>query len=254
MSISRFFLSLLAGVALVSGLSAAEDRNPANHRIHDPDRPQPPVVDPGPETAPAPATSDAIVLFDGTDLDEWQAPDGSEPRWKVVDGSVQVVPGAGDIQTKRTFGDVQAHIEYKAYPDSPGSGQSRSNSGIFFGPYEVQLLDSYENETYADGMNASIYGQYPPLVNASRPPGEWQTYDIVFRAPSFEEDGTVREPARITLFHNGVLVQDNEKPVGPTSHGRRTPYGAHGKVPVQLQDHRDDPVHFRNIWVREVTE
>ncbi len=246
-------LALTLTLAAVNGVFAAgEDRNPLNHEIHDPDRPQPPVVDPGPAGPPVPAPSDAVVLFDGSGFDDWEAMDGSEAGWELVDGLMQVVPGAGDIRTKRTFGDIQLHVEFKTYPDSPGSGQSRSNSGVFIGPYEVQVLDSYENETYPDGMNASIYGQYPPLVNASRPPGEWQFYDIVYRAPEFDEDGEVARPARLTVFHNNVLVQDNEELVGPTSHRQRQSYSPHGDVPIRLQDHRDDPIHFRNIWLREL--
>jgi hypothetical protein len=247
-----FIAAAAAGVAAASNLFGSGDRSPQNHAIHDPDRPQPPVVDPGPAGPPAPAPSDAIVLFDGSGLDEWRAPDGSAAGWRVIDGKLQVVPRAGDIHTARLFGDVQLHVEFKTYVDSPGEDQRRSNSGVFFGPYEVQVLDSYRNETYPDGMVASIYGQYPPLVNAARPPGEWQTFDIVFRAPVFGETGEVLQPARMTVFHNGVLVQDNEELIGPTSHGERKPYRAHGPLPIRLQDHRDDPIHFRNIWVREL--
>jgi hypothetical protein len=252
----RFHSSLIAlaavACAFTSGLFGAEERSPLSHRIHDPNRPQPPVVDPGPPGPPQPAPSDAIVLFDGSGLDEWRAANGGEPRWKVVDGNLQVVPGAGDIRTERTFGDIQLHVEFMTDPDSPRRGQSRSNSGVFIGPYEVQVLDSYENETYPDGMVASIYGQYPPLVNAARPAGQWQSFDIVYRAPRFGKEGQVLRPARITVFHNGVLVQDNEELVGPTSHARRQPYHPHGYVAISLQDHRDDPILFRNIWVRDL--
>lgn len=241
-------ITLTAG----GGLFAAEDRSPRNHRIHDEDRQQPPVVDPGAAGPPAPAPSDAIVLFDGSGLDAWRAKEGAEPEWKISDGNLQVVPGAGDIQTDRTFGDIQLHVEFRTDPESSGSGQHRSNSGVFFGPYEIQILDSHENKTYPDGMAAAIYGQYPPLVNASRPAGQWQTLDIVYRAPEFDEDGEVTSPTRITIFHNGVLVQDNEELIGPTSHILRRSYQAHGDVPIILQDHRDDPVEFRNIWVREL--
>lgn len=247
----HYALVVLAGAAGLAATAWAE-RSPLKNKIHDMERPQPPVVDPGPAGPPLPAPSDAIVLFDGSGFDEWQGPKESKPRWKRVDGTMQVVPGAGNIQTKRAFGDLQLHIEFKTYPDSPGSSQSRSNSGVFIGPYEVQVLDSYENKTYPDGMAGAIYGQYPPLVNASRPPGEWQTFEIIYRAPQFGAKGKVEKRARITVFHNGVLVQDNEELVGPTSHSRRQSYQPHGDVPIELQDHRDDPIHFRNIWVREL--
>lgn len=249
-----FLSSLIATAVLVAGLSlfGSEGRSPLNHEIHDRDRPKPPVVDPGPAAPPTPAPSDAIVLFDGSGLEEWRAMGGSEPRWKVVEGALRVVPWAGDIRTERAFGDIQLHVEFKTNPNSPRRDQGRSNSGVFIGPYEIQVLDSFENETYADGMVASIYGQYPPLVNAARPPGEWQTFDIVYRAPKFGDGDEVLRPARITVLHNGVLVQDNEELVGPTSHAERTPYQKHGDLPIQLQDHRDDPVEFRNIWVREL--
>lgn len=234
------------------GIVASGDRWPLNYEIHDENRPQPPVVDPGPAGPPVPAPSDAIVLFDGSSLDEWRGDRGQEAPWKLVDGKMQVVPGSGDIRTVRTFGDIQLHVEFKTYPDSPGKQQHRSNSGVFIGPYEVQVLDSYNNKTYPDGMVASIYGQYPPLVNAARPPGEWQTFDIIYRAPTFGEGDEVLTPARITVLHNGVLVQDNEELVGPSSHAERQPYFAHGDLPIRLQDHNDDPIHFRNIWVREL--
>lgn len=247
----RHPLLLVAVVGLCTVACSA--RSPLKYKIHDPDRPQPPVVEPGKAGDPVGPPSDAIILFDGSNFDEWRSADGSEAGWKVVDGAMEVVPGAGDIQTARSFGDVQLHIEFKTNPNSPGSAQHRSNSGVFFGPYEVQVLDSNKNETYADGIVASIYGQYPPLVNVARPPGEWQTFDIVYRAPAFGEKGKVERPARITVFHNGVLVQDNEKLIGPTSHALRMRYRPHGDVQIKLQDHRDDPLHFRNIWVRELT-
>lgn len=236
----------------IHGFAASDDRNPHNHEVHDPDRAQPPVIDPGPAGPPVPAPSDAIILFDGSGLDEWRADAGGDANWKLVDGKMQVVPEAGDIISHQAFGDMQLHVEFKPYVDSPGHDQSKSNSGVFIGPYEVQVLDSYDNDTYPDGMNASIYGQYPPLVNASRPPGEWQTFSIIYRAPEFDEGGDLLQAARITVFHNGVLVQDNEKLTGPTGHYERPPYRAHGPVPIRLQDHGNDPMHFRNIWVREL--
>ncbi len=243
---------ICAAAGPAAGASAYEEnRNPLAHPIHSMDRPQPPVVDPGPPAPMAPPPSDAIVLFDGSGFDHWQGQDGEEVPWDLVEDAMRIVPGSGDIFTRERFGDVQLYIEFNLYPNSPGSGQQRSNSGVFFGPYEVQVLDSYENPTYPDGQAASIYGQYPPLVNASRPPGEWQSYNIIYRAPSFEE-GIALEPARLTVFHNNILVQDNEPLIGPTSHRSRTHYQQHGDVRIRLQDHDDDPVKFRNIWVREL--
>lgn len=257
----RIPLAAVGAIAFVaaSGPAFAADygddhpRNPYNWEIHDENRPQPPKVDPGPYAGPVPAPDDAIKLFDGSGFDHWHT-DGNEPGWKIIEDmdAMQVVPESGDIVTRESFGDVQLHVEFKTYPDSPGSGQSRSNSGVFFGPYEVQVLDTYENKTYPDGMAGSIYGQYPPRVNASRPAGEWQTYDIVYRAPHFNDEGDVEQPARITVFHNNVLVQDSEPLIGRTSHGERTGYNPHGDVNLRLQDHRDDPIHFRNIWLREL--
>jgi hypothetical protein len=202
-----------------------------------------------------PAPADAIVLFDGTGLAQWCGEDGGEAKWSVQDGAL-VCPGIGeDIFTRRTFGDVQLHVEWAAPAPPKGQGQGRGNSGVFLmGLYEVQILDSYQNETYADGQAASLYGQYPPLVNACRPPGEWQSYDIVFRRPRFEPDGTLASPARMTVFHNNVLVQDARELWGPTMWLQHFPYSLHpDRLPVSLQDH-GNPVRFRNIWVRELNE
>ncbi|MEX2673241.1 MAG: DUF1080 domain-containing protein [Phycisphaeraceae bacterium] len=252
---TRFSLAVLTAFAcvLVAAPAFADDRNPHSWEIHDGERPQPPKVDPGPYTGPLTPPGDAIVLFDGTNFDHWRGNDG-DAAWRIIEDekAMQVVPESGDIQTRESFSDVQLYVEFKTDPDSPGSGQSRSNSGVFFGPYEVQVLDTYDNPTYADGIAGSIYGQYPPLVNASRPAGEWQSFNIIYRAPSFDEDGAIEEPARITVFHNNILVQDSEPLVGPTSHGERTDYFPHGDLHIRLQDHRDDPIHFRNIWVREL--
>ena len=236
---------------MATQLAAYEgDRDPRSHEIHSRSRPLPPQVDPGSHVS-LPAPSDAIVLFDGSDFSQWQHSGGRDVEWKREDEAMRVVPGTGDIETRRRFGDVQLYVEFETYKDSPGKDQTRSNSGIFFGPYEVQVLDSYDNRTYADGMVASIFGQYPPLVNASRPPGQWQSFNIIYRAPRFQ-DGEVVAPARITVFHNHILVQDHEELVGPTTWGQRTPYSEHGDVQIRLQDHRDDPIRFRNIWVREL--
>jgi 2-keto-4-pentenoate hydratase/2-oxohepta-3-ene-1,7-dioic acid hydratase in catechol pathway len=223
--------------------------------MHSMTRPRPPVVRPSPATGPVPEPADAVVLFDGTSLHNWRSA-GENPgaaRWRVADGYMEVVRGAGSIQTAQSFRDVQLHVEWAAPNPPTGSGQNRGNSGVFLmGRYEVQVLDSYENDTYPDGQAGAVYGQYPPTVNASRPPGEWQTYDIVFIAPRFNASGGVESPARMTVFHNGVLVQNDVALLGPTSNQRRDPYVAHAdRLPISLQDH-GDPVRFRNIWVREL--
>ena len=221
--------------------------------IHDTTRAQPPVVDPGPAPPSAPVPSDAVVLFNGRDLSQWKAGDGGPPAWKIEDGYMEVVAGSGGITTMRGFGDCQLHIEWAAPVPPAGSGQNRGNSGVFLmGRYEVQVLDSYGNVTYPDGQAAAMYGQYPPLVNASRPPGEWQSYDIVFRRPRFNERGELIAPARITVMHNGVLVQDAVILTGATAHRQRPRYSAHAdRLPIALQDHAS-PVRFRNIWVRDL--
>jgi hypothetical protein len=216
--------------------------------VHDPERPQPRVVTAGAAVGQPP--SDAIVLFDGKDLSRWRNAKGEAAAWKVENGYVECVAKTGDILTKEEFGDVQLHIEF-ATPNPPsGDSQGRGNSGVFLmGKYEFQVLDSYNNRTYADGSAGSLYGQFPPLVNASRPSGEWQTYDIVFRAPRFK-DGKLESPATVTAFHNGVLVQDNTAYIGPSTHKRILPYEPHAeKGPLRLQDH-GNPMRFRNIWAR----
>jgi len=235
------------GIIAIMTAQQPEQRWP----VHSMDRPRPPVVTPPRAMPPSPAPSDAIVLFDGHDLSEWQQSDGQPARWRVVDSALEVVPQSGGIQTRRAFGDVQLHIEWSAPAPATGEGQNRGNSGVFFmGRYEVQVLDSYRNDTYADGQAAAIYGQYPPLVNATRPPGEWNVYDIIFRRPRFGEAGRVLAPARLTVFHNGVLVHDNVAMRGATAHRREATYEAHeDRLPLSLQDH-GDRVRFRNIWVR----
>src|SRR5277367_6803018 len=223
---------------------------------HDMNRPQPTVIDPGtPSTADKSGRppSDAIVLFDGKDLAAWSKQDGSPAPWKVTPDYFEVVPKSGYIYTRQSFRDCQLHVEFWEPSPPRGEGQDRGNSGVFLmGLYEIQVLDSFENKTYADGQAAAVYGQYPPLVNAARPPGQWQWYDIVFHGPRFDAAGTLLHPARVTVFHNGVLVQDNVEPSGPTENGKRPPYKAHPeKLPLGLQDH-GDPVRFRNIWIREL--
>jgi hypothetical protein len=225
-------------------------------KVHDPDRPVPPAIDPGTQStqdSPGRPPSDAVVLFDGKDLSKWAHKDGSAAKWKVENGYFEVVPKAGEIHTREAFGDCQLHVECAEPAPPKGEGQDRGNSGVFLqGLYETQVLDSYQSKTYADGQAAAIYGQYPPQVNASRPPGQWQTYDIVFHGPRFAKDGKLLRPARETVFHNGVLVQDNVELSGPTAHGKRPPYEPQPeKLPLALQDH-NHPVHYRNIWIREL--
>jgi hypothetical protein len=221
--------------------------------IHDEARPMPPVVDPGPAGPPTPVPSDAIVLFDGRDLSAWTTAEGTPATWRVQDGYMEVARKSGSIRTKQGFGNCQLHVEWASPTPPVGEGQDRGNSGVFLmNTYEVQVLDSYHSKTYADGMAAAIYGQYPPLVNTSRRPGEWQTYDIVFHAPRFDANGGLASPARLTVFHNGLLVQDDEELTGPTANKARPPYKAHAdKLPISLQDH-SHPVRFRNIWIREL--
>jgi hypothetical protein len=251
-------LFVVAGLQFLAAAACHAQQRPGARNVtdwpqHSMDRPRPPVVDPGRFAASAPPPSDATVLFDGRSLAAWEADGGGLPGWTVRDGYFEVAPGTGGIHTRQSFRDVQLHVEWSAPNPPVGEGQNRGNSGVFLmGRYEVQVLDSYRSDTYPDGMAGALYGQYPPLVNASRPPGEWNVYDIVFRAPRFLGDGTLDEPARFTVFHNGVLVQDDQALVGPTSHRTRAPYEAHpDRLPIGLQDH-GHPVRFRNIWVREL--
>jgi len=221
----------------------------SKYRVHDSNRPQPRVVTPGERLGDPP--SDAIILFDGTDLSNWvSSKDGGPARWKVENGYMEVVAGTGDIQTKEHFGDCQLHIEWMAPAEVKGESQGRGNSGVFMmGLYEIQVLDCYQNPTYADGTTAAIYGQYPPLVNACRKPGEWQTYDIIWEAPRFEGDKLIR-PAYVTVLHNGIVVHNHVELLGPTGHRTLPKYRPHPPVgPLRLQDH-GNPVRFRNIWYR----
>lgn len=209
--------------------------------------PEPKMVDPGPAGGPP---ADAIVLFGGKDLSQWTGKGGAAARWDVKDG-VATVNKTSDITTKQEFGDVQLHVEWAAPAEVKGDGQGRGNSGIYFmGRYEVQVLDSYNNKTYVNGQAGSVYKQHPPLVNASRKPGEWQTYDIVFHAPKFDEKGSVTKPATVTVLHNNVLVQDNVEIKGTTAYDKAPAYTTHPpKLPLTIQDH-GNPVRYRNIWVR----
>ncbi len=215
--------------------------------------PVPVVVTPGRNGAPP---ADAIVLFDGRDLSQWVADSGGgEAGWRVDGDAMTVVPGTGSIRTRRGFGDVQLHIEWRTPAEVSGEGQGRGNSGIYFmGRYELQVLDSYDNRTYSNGQAGAIYKQHIPLVNASRGPGEWQTYDVVFAAPRFGADGALLRPASMTVFHNGVLIQNHVELRGPTRYIGQPAYEAHPeREPLLLQDH-GNPVSYRNIWVREVSE
>jgi len=212
--------------------------------------PEPRVVTPGTGALPP---SDAMVLLDGTHLKEWMsAKDSSAAAWTLQDGAATVKPAAGDIMTRRTFGDVQLHLEFREPTVVKGEGQGRGNSGIFLqGRYELQVLDCYQNRTYSNGQTGSIYKQSIPLVNACRKPGEWQTYDIMFTAPRFNKDSILTAPARITVLHNGVVVQLNTEIKGTTEYIGLPKNMAHGKGPLKLQDH-GDLVSYRNIWVREL--
>jgi len=249
---------LVLGVAGVLALvgSDKQSRRPEDWKVHDRARPLPPVVTPGTfstqEQAGKPP-SDAIVLFDGTDLSKWESVKGGPAKWKVEKDYFEVAAGTGDIRTKGSFGDCQLHVEWMT-PDPPhGEDQDRGNSGIFpMSLYEIQVLDSYGNVTYADGQASAIYGQYPPLVNPTRPPGQWQVYDIIFHGPRFDSAGKLFRKARATVFLNEVLTQDNVELTGPTAHGARPPYKAHPeKLPLELQDHHH-PVRYRNVWLREL--
>lgn len=241
-------MTMLA-ILLPASLAAQQPTWP----VHSLERPRPPVVDPGPPPLSAPPPSDAMVLFDGRSLLEWTDGYGAPARWTLRAGAMEVAPGGGAIRTRRGFGDVQLHIEWATPIPARGAGQERGNSGVFLmGFYEVQVLDSYRNATYADGQAGALYGQAPPLVNASRPPGRWQSYDIIFRRPRFAPDGTLQSPARMTVLHNGILVQDDVELMGRTVHAAVAHYEAHEpRLPILLQDH-GDRVRYRNIWVRSL--
>ncbi len=225
-------------------------------RVHDGERPQPTMIYKEkstlpPSTAVEQAPTDAFVLFSGANLDAWTSSNGPA-RWKH-NSQFMEVNGTGDLRTRRGFGDVQLHLEFRTPEKVVGDSQGRGNSGVFLmDRYEVQILDSWHNPTYPDGQAAAIYGQHPPIVNASFPPGSWQSYDIVFTAPKFNDNGLLLSPARATVLHNGVLVQNNVILLGPTRHRNLPEYQEHAdEAPIRLQDH-GNPVQFRNIWVREL--
>ena len=252
----------LACLACIIGRAAAQEGGDVPGRPEDTEvwQPAPPVVSPGSATIGDSPPADAIVLFDGGDLDEWvNTRDGAAAGWSASGGRMIVNKAAGNIETRLRFGSYQLHLEWRIPAEITGAGQARGNSGVFLAStgsgdrgYELQILDSYANETYANGMAGSIYKQSIPLANASRQPGEWQAYDVVWTAPTFERDGALRTPARVTVFFNGVLVQNDFELPGETVYIGAPRYAAHGAAPIKLQAHGDPsaPPDFRNIWIR----
>lgn len=251
---ANLFLSSAAAVLIITlttlGLGRFQTMQEA--QPFPPPKTEPPIVTPGKNSGDPP--SDATVLFDGKDLTQWKNAASGEPaKWLVKDGYMEVAKGTGDIATKQEFGDCQLHIEWATPAEVSGQGQQRGNSGVFLMErYEVQVLDSFDNKTYYHGQAGAVYKQYAPLVNASRKPGEWQAYDIIFSAPRFDEQGKVTQRARITVLHNGVLIQNNVEIYGNTWNDRPAYYIAHGpRASLKLQDH-GNPVRYRNIWIRNL--
>ena len=252
---------MLLWIMLAAGTLQAQAALQARAQATEQWSPEPPVVAPGPY-APSPPPSDALVLFDGGDLSQWVTTnDGSPAKWTVSNGTVTVAKGTGNIETRQSFGDYQLHLEWRVPPEIAGSGQGRGNSGLFLAStgkgdagYELQILDSYRQKTYVNGQAGSVYKQHPPLANPTRPPGEWQSYDVVWSAPRFAADGTLERPAYLTAFLNGVLVQNHVRLAGETVYIGSPKYRRHGRAPIKLQDHGDPsaPISFRNIWVREL--
>jgi len=241
-------LNLLLTALLISGAAISQEWTAELTKKLEP---VPEIITPGEGTEPP---SDAIILFDGSNLDSWQSSkDGGPVKWKLEGGAMTVVKGTGFIETKQGFTDIQLHIEWRTPAEIEGSGQGRGNSGVFLQKiYEVQVLDSYENETYVNGQAGAVYKQHIPLVNACKPPGEWQAYDIIFTAPRFNENGTLFSPARVSVLHNGVLIQNNVTIQGTTENVGLPNYNPFKTVqPISLQDH-SNPVSYRNIWVREL--
>ena len=246
---SQSLIALMTVISIVLIASAAQPQSQGDPRATEVWDPVPAIVDAG-DAGTAP--SDAVVLFDGSDLTAWEGPDG-DAAWTVAYGAFTVAPGTGNIRTRQSFGDVQLHIEWRSPTEIVGDDQGRGNSGVFLMErYEVQVLDSFDNLTYSNGQAGSIYKQAIPAVNVARPPGEWQSYDIVFMAPRFDAAGNVETAATITVFHNGVLIQNHFELEGPTVFIGEPQYTAHaGELPLMLQDH-GNLVSYRNIWVRRL--
>ncbi len=246
---SILYLSLIGTGLSVTAFAQEKPVNPP--ALTEVWKPVPKLITPGASASAAP--SDAIILFDGKDAAAFIGENGQPAKWTVSNGNLTVQKGAGTITTKEAFGDCQLHIEWKSPEVVKGEGQGRGNSGIFLmGKYELQVLDSYNNVTYSNGQAGSIYKQLIPLANASRKPGEWQTYDVVFMAPRFNEDGSVKIPATVTVIHNGVLVQNHATIAGATQYIGAPAYEKHAdKEPLSLQDH-GDAVSYRNIWIRNL--
>ncbi len=251
---------LIATVALITATSLTQAQSPERAKPEETEyySPVPPVVTPGNTFSDAP--SDAIILFDGRNLDQWiSSKDSSAAKWTLSDNVMTVNKSAGDIQTRSAFTDYQLHIEYRIPTNITGSGQARGNSGIFLaalpwgaGGYELQVLDNYKNTTYVNGQVGSMYKQAVPLANASKKPGEWQTYDIIWTAPRWDDHAILKSLARVTVFHNGVLVQNNTTLVGDTPYIGQPSYRKHGPAAIKLQAHGDksEPISYRNIWLR----
>ncbi len=252
---------IILACLMATASSFSQDQNEPKPELTEVWEPLPKIV--VPSDKPGGPPSDAIVLFNGKNLNEWISP--KEPagpaKWVVADGVITVKKGTGPIKTKRSFTDYQLHIEWRIPSNITGSGQARGNSGIFLAStgdgdvgYEIQVLDGYNNKTYVNGQVGSIYKQLIPLANASKKPGEWQIYDIVWTAPRFNDDGSVKSPARVTAIHNGVLIQNNAEVKGGTTYRGAPSYKKHGPAPILLQDHGDpsEPISYRNIWLREL--
>lgn len=248
----RLTFALLLLIAAAACPASAQ--MPNGWKAHDLKRPAPPVVEPGESNLPLAAPGDAIVLFDGSDLSKWRAADGSDAKWKVVDGAMESVPGSGYLFTREEFGDCQLHIEWASPARVTGNSQGRGNSGVYFmGSFEVQVLDSFNNPTYADGSAGSVYGQHPPLANVCREPGQWQSYDIIFNRPRFDGEELV-SPAYVTVLHNGVVIQNHSEYFGPSQWIQYAKYEPRPeKQSLALQDH-GNPVRFRNIWIRPLAD
>ncbi|MDG1872361.1 MAG: DUF1080 domain-containing protein [Mariniblastus sp.] len=250
-----FVFGFVLFFAFIAGSQFSVGQLETGWKAHDLNRSQPVVVKPAEKIGNAP--SDAIVLFDGTDMSKWRSRNGGAAKWKIVENAMESVRNGGYVFSRQEFGDCQVHLEFASPKNVKGNGQGRGNSGVFLmGEFEIQVLDSFDNQTYADGSAGSVYGQYPPLVNASRGPGQWQTYDIVFRRPRFDGDGKLIKRARLTVLHNGVLVQDASLAFGPTNWIQHHSYAGlknKTKGPLGLQDH-GNPVRYRNIWVRPLVE